>query len=73
MRRSGEELIMHVSYSGRCTLGAGKNFRSRSSAFLFAFAVLFGFLYGVLGSVFVVFGCASMLVSVTFYVGMRGD
>ena len=26
----------------------------------------------VLGSVFAVSGCASMLVSVTFYVGMRG-
>ena len=34
---------------------------------------LFLFLYGVLGSVFAVLGCASMLVSVTFYVGMRDD
>ncbi len=32
---------------------------------------LFLFLYGVSGSVFAVFGCASMLFSVTFYVGMR--
>ncbi len=31
------------------------------------------FLIGVSESVFVVLGCASMLVSVTFYVGMRGD
>ena len=34
---------------------------------------MFVFLYGVSGSVFSVYGCASMLVSVTFYVGMRGD
>jgi hypothetical protein len=32
---------------------------------------LFGRLRGVLGSVFAVLRCASMLVSVTFYVGMR--
>jgi len=30
-------------------------------------------LRGVSGSVFACFGCASMLVSVTFYVGMRDD
>ena len=35
------------------------------------FGALFLFLYGVLGSVFACLACASMLVSVTFYVGMR--
>ncbi len=37
------------------------------------FVALFGFPRGVSGSVFVVLGCSSMLVSVTFYVAMRGD
>jgi hypothetical protein len=56
-----------------CTLGAEKFFQREKVGVLFAFVALFGFLRGVLGSVFVVFGCAFMLVSVTFYVGMRGD
>jgi hypothetical protein len=33
--------------------------------------VLLGFLVGVLGSVFAVLACASMLVSVKFHVSMR--
>ena len=56
-----------------CTLSAEKNFQRRSAGVLFAFMALFGFLRGVSGSVFAVFGCASMLVSVTFHVGMRDD
>ncbi len=44
-----------------------------SLVFLFVSCGLFGFLYGVSWSVFAVFGCASMLFSVTFYVAMRGD
>ena len=54
-----------------CTLSAEKNFQRRSAEFLFVFWALFPVLYGVSGSVFSVLGCASMLVSVTFYVGMR--
>ena len=54
-------------------MGAEKIFCEWSSEFLFAVAALLRFLYGVSGSVSVVLGCASMLVSVTFYVGMRGD
>jgi hypothetical protein len=57
----------------RCTLCAEKIFQRESAGVLFAFAVLFGFLYVVSGSVFAVLGCASMLVSVTFHVAMRGD
>jgi hypothetical protein len=48
-----------------------KNFQRRSSEFLFVSVVLFGFLYGVSGSVFAVLACASMLFSVKFHVGMR--
>ena len=44
-------------------------FQREKAGVLFAFVVL----RGVSGAVFAVFGCASMLVSVTFYVGMRGD
>ena len=54
-----------------CTLSAEKFFQRGSAWFLFVSVALFGFLYGVLGSVFAVLRCASMLVSVTFYVGMR--
>jgi len=56
-----------------CTLGAEKFFQRESAEVLFVSVPLFGFLRGVSGSVFAVSGCASMLVSVTFYVGMRGD
>jgi len=48
-----------------------KFFQRESSGVLFAFVVLFGFLYDALGSVFADLGCASMLFSVTFNVGMR--
>ena len=53
-------------------MSAEKIFCEWSSEFQFAFAVLFGFLYSVLGSVFSVFGCAWMLFSVKFHVDMRG-
>ena len=55
-----------------CTLSAEKKFQCRSAESLFVSVGLFGLLHGVLGSVSAVSGCASMLVSVTFNVGMRG-
>jgi hypothetical protein len=52
-------------------MGLEKNFQRESRAFLFVSAVLFTVLYGVLGFVFAVLACASMLFSVKFHVGMR--
>ena len=54
-----------------CTLSAEKFFQREKAEVLFVSVALFGCLRGVSGSVFSVYGCASMLVSVTFYVGMR--
>jgi hypothetical protein len=53
-------------------MSAEKNFCGGRGAFLFAFWALFGFLCGVLGSVFAVFAWCSMLLCVKFDVGMRG-
>ena len=51
---------------------SAENFFQRESAgILFAFRELFCFLYVVLGSVFAVLACASMLVSVEFHVAKR--
>jgi hypothetical protein len=54
-------------------MSAGIFFQRESSAFLFVFCGLFLVLYGVFGSVFAVFAWCSMLLCVTFNVGMRGD
>jgi hypothetical protein len=53
-------------------MSAEKNFQSESFSFLFVFWALLLVLNSVLGSVFSVLACASMLFSVTFNVGMLG-
>jgi hypothetical protein len=52
-------------------LSAEKIFQRESSAFLFVFWALFGFLDGVSWSVFAVLACACMLFSVKFHVVKR--
>ena len=54
-------------------MSAEKFFQHESAVVLFVSVALFGCLRGVLGSVSAVLRCASMLVSVTFNVGMRDD
>ena len=53
----------------RYSMCVEKFFCTRICTFLFVFEALLLVLYSVFGSVFAVLGCASMLVSVTFYVG----
>ena len=55
------------------SMSVEKIFQRESSALLFAFWVLFRFLYALLGSVFTVFGWCSMLLCVKFNVAIRGD
>jgi hypothetical protein len=52
-------------------LSAENFFQRESVGVLFVFWGLVGFLYGVLGSVFAVLACASMLFSVKFHVAKR--
>ncbi len=63
---------LSVLFRGRGnTLCAEKNFQRGSADILFVSWALLLVLYGVSGSAFGVLACASMLVSVTFNVGMR--
>ena len=55
------------------TLCAEKFFQRGSAGVLFVSVALFECLRGVSGSVLAILRCASMLVSVTFNVGMRDD
>jgi len=57
----------------RVSMSAEKIFCGESSGFLVVFWALFMVLYGVLWSVFAVLAWCSMLLCVTFNVGMRGD
>ena len=52
-------------------MSAEKFFCGESSGFLFVSEGLFGFLYGVLGSVSAVLACGCMLFSVKFHVVLR--
>jgi len=67
--------LVHVYHQPgkRVSMGAENFFQCESSVFLVVFWALFMVLCGVLWSVFAVFAWCSMLVCVTFDVGMRGD